>query len=43
MMQGPKKKWRLMKSNDFGFAFAGEGSATLSGFDFAGGMMITIR
>jgi hypothetical protein len=28
---------------DFGFAFAGEGSATLSGFDFAGGMMITIR
>ena len=32
-----------LSAYDFGFAFAGEGSATLSGFDFAGGMMITIR
>lgn len=32
-----------LSAYDFGFAFAGEGSATLSGFDFVGGMMITIR
>ncbi len=32
-----------LSAYDFGFAFAGEGSATLSGFDFVGGTMITIR